>query len=167
MTQPKPAAGKPPEPTRSWEREDQRELKVILDFYDLMLYVTQRCEKFPRHHRYSLGLAIENRLQSILGLLIRAKYASRGSKRSVLMIVNTDLEVLRFQVRLAKDLHALPIKSHGHSAGLIEGVGAQVGGWLRSLGTGGDHEAGAAPLAEGDRVGEPGAGGEEGPPGQA
>ena len=31
------------------------ELKVIQDFYDLMLYLIQRVEKFPRHHRYSLG----------------------------------------------------------------------------------------------------------------
>ncbi len=31
-----------------------QELKVISDFYDLMLYLIQRIEKFPRHHRYSL-----------------------------------------------------------------------------------------------------------------
>ena len=36
------------------------ELKVIQDFYDLMLYLIQRVEKFPRHHRYSLGITIEN-----------------------------------------------------------------------------------------------------------
>ena len=29
------------------------ELKVIADFYDLALYLTQRVEKFPRHHRAS------------------------------------------------------------------------------------------------------------------
>lgn len=122
------------EPTQRGRRSERDELKVILDFYDLMLYVVQRCEKFPRHHRYSLGIAIENRLQNILALLIKAKYTQRQSKRQTLAIINTELEVLRFQLRLAKDLGALQIKSHGHAAGLIEGVGAQVGGWLRSAG---------------------------------
>ena len=50
------------------------ELKVISDFYDFMLWVIGHTEKFPRHHRYSLGIAIENRLQTILSLLLRAKY---------------------------------------------------------------------------------------------
>ena len=35
----------------------QQELKVIADFYDFMLWLIQRAEKFPRHHRYGLGLA--------------------------------------------------------------------------------------------------------------
>jgi len=42
------------------------ELKVIADFYDFMLWMIRHTEKFPRHHRYSLGVAIENRLQSKL-----------------------------------------------------------------------------------------------------
>ncbi len=44
------------------------ELKVISDFYDFALYLTQRIEKFPRHHRYSLGTSMEQRLQTILAL---------------------------------------------------------------------------------------------------
>ena len=51
------------------------ELKVIADFYDFMLWLIRQTEKFPRHHRYSLGLAMENRLQTILSLLLRAEYS--------------------------------------------------------------------------------------------
>jgi hypothetical protein len=152
-----------PEPSRSREPTDRDELKVILDFYDLMLYLIQRCEKFPRHHRYSLGIAIENRLQAILALLIKAKYTQRQTKRQTLAVVNTELEVLRFQLRLAKDLGALPIMSHGHASGLIEGIGAQIGGWTRSIG--GGHEAGSGPLGERDQLGQSRARPEEGAPG--
>ena len=58
-----------------------QELKVIQDFYDFMLWLIRHTEKFPRHHRYSLGLAMENRMQTILALLLRAKTgrAKRGS----------------------------------------------------------------------------------------
>jgi len=151
--------------SKSWQRGDQDELRVILDFYDLMLYVVQRCERFPRHHRYSLGIAVENRLQTILGLLIAAKYAARPAKAGLLSTTNTELQVLRFQLRLARDLRALSLKSHGHAAGLIDGVGVQVGGWLRSMG-GGD-ETGERAVGSGGHVGEPGAGGTESPSRQA
>jgi len=109
-----------------------QELKVIADFYDLMLWLIRHTEKFPRHHRYSLGIAIENRLQAILSLLLRAKYSK--DKAVYLNDANIELEVLRFQMRLAKDLTALPLGSHEHGVKLILSVGSQVGGWLKSIG---------------------------------
>lgn len=106
------------------------ELRVIDDFYQLMLWAMQHTEKFPRHHRYSLGIAIESRLQRVLELLLRAKFTT--DKAALLAEANIELEVLRFQMRLACDLKALPIKSLGHAAKLMQGVGVQIGGWLKS-----------------------------------
>jgi hypothetical protein len=108
----------------------QSELKVIADFYDFMLWTMEHTEKFPRHHRYSLGLAIENRLQRLLELMIRAKYARE--KKALLNDVNIELEILRFQLRMAKDLKVLTVKSHGYSAGVMQGIGAQIGGWIKA-----------------------------------
>ena len=111
-----------------------QELQVIADFYDLVHYLTQRIDRFPRHHRHSLGLDMAHRLQVVLALLIRAKYAGAGKdKAGLLADVNVELEVLRFQLRLAKDLAALPLNSHGHAIERMAQVGAQVGGWLKSL----------------------------------
>lgn len=109
-----------------------KELQVISDFYDLTLYLIQRVEKFPRHHRYSLGTSVESRLQTILALLLRARYTRDRS--ACLADANIELEILRFQLRLAKDLQALPLRSHGHAAKLLEGIGAQLGGWLKKSG---------------------------------
>jgi len=106
-----------------------QELKVIADFYDFMLWMIRHTEKFPRHHRYSLGLAIENRLQTILGLLLRGKYSRK--KVGLLAEANVELEILRFQVRLAKDLRVLPVKSHGYAARSMEAIGSQIGGWMK------------------------------------
>ena len=106
-----------------------RELKVIADFYDFMLWLVRHTEKFPRHHRYSLGAAMERRLQSILDLLLRAKYTQE--KEGYLSDANLELELLRFQVRLATDLRALPIKSQEHAARQMNAIGAQIGGWLK------------------------------------
>lgn len=109
------------------------DLKVISDCYDLAVYLSRRVEKFPRSHRYTLGAEIERRVQGLLGDLVRARYASAGERRSVILAdVNVELEVLRFQVRLAKDLNAMPVSSHGQVYRQMELVGVQVGGWLKS-----------------------------------
>jgi hypothetical protein len=107
-----------------------QELKIVADLYDLMLWMTKHTEKFPRHHRYSLGNAIEGRLRAILALLIRAKYTA--DKVGPLAEANLELEVLRFEVRLARDVKALSFDRHEHAARLMQGIGAQVGGWLKS-----------------------------------
>ena len=46
--------------------------------------------------------------------------------------VNLELEVLRFQIRLAKVLKALPVKSHGFAASTMLSIGSQIGGWLKN-----------------------------------
>ena len=107
-----------------------KELKVIQDLYDFTLWLLAHIGKFPRQHRYSLGIAMENRLQRIMELLLRAKFARR--KAEYLEDANIEMEILRFQLRLAKDLHALPIKSHGTAVGQTLAIGAQIGGWLRA-----------------------------------
>jgi hypothetical protein len=109
------------------------DLKVISDCYDLAVYLSRRVEKFPRSHRYTLGADIERRVQGLLGQLVRARYAAAGEGRTTILAdVNVELEVLRFQVRLAKDLKALPVTGHGEAARQLEQIGAQVGGWLKA-----------------------------------
>src|SRR5713101_7796806 len=79
------------------------ELQVIRDFYDLTHYLVGHVVKFPRHHRHSLGIDMERRLQVVLALLVQAKYAGAGDAKAALLAkANVELEVLRFQLRLAK-----------------------------------------------------------------
>jgi hypothetical protein len=110
-----------------------RELQVLQDYYDLSLYLTEHILRFPRNLRYGLGLAMERRLQDLLALLVRAKYAPASAKEPVLREVNVELEVLRFQLRQSAELRALPANGQRHALQRLEQVGQQVGGWLRSL----------------------------------
>ena len=45
---------------------------------------------------------------------------------------NLKLEIFRFQMRLAKDLECLQVKSYAFAAKQIDEIGKLVGGWLRS-----------------------------------
>ncbi len=85
-----------------------QELKVISDSYDLILYLSQRIGKFPRQHRYSLGLSMEQRLQVFLALLIRAKFTSAAEEKSrLLRDANIELPAFRRRPLAEFDFHLL------------------------------------------------------------
>lgn len=107
-----------------------QELKIIQDFYDFMLWMINHIEKYPRHHRYSLGTAMETRMQTILALFLRAKYSRE--KKDILNNANIELEILRFQLRLSKDLKILAVKSYGYGSKNLLDIGSQAGGWSKS-----------------------------------
>ena len=106
------------------------ELPIIRAFYEFVLWLIPNIAKFPRSHRFSLGQRMEQQAYAILEQLIRAKYTR--ARKAILEDVNLGLEVLRFQIRLAKDLRCLSMKSYAAAAAKITDIGRQVGGWQRA-----------------------------------
>jgi hypothetical protein len=111
-------------------RKDHDELVVLTKTYDLILWTCHHTGRFPRNHRFVLGERIERHLYDLLEKLIRAKYTRQ--RQEPLGQANLLLEILRFQMRLAKDLQCLKVKSYGHAAKVIDEIGRLVGGWLKS-----------------------------------
>jgi len=105
------------------------ELPIVRAYYDLILWLMPKIGKFPREHRVTLGQTIQRLLYEILAKLIRAKFSRQ--RRDILEAVNVELEVLRFQIRLAKDLRCLSLQSYGQASQRLLDVGRQVGGWMR------------------------------------
>jgi hypothetical protein len=108
----------------------QEELVIITKTYDLILWSCNHTSRFPRQHRFVLGERLERTLYDLLETLIQAKYSRE--RMPLLNEANLQLEILRFQIRLAKDLHCLQVKSYGFAAQRIDEIGKLVGGWLRS-----------------------------------
>ena len=111
------------------ERKRHEELVVITKTYDFILWSCHHTGKFPRNHRFVLGERIERNLYDLLEILIRAKY--RRERHDLLEQANLLLEVLRFQMRLAKDLQCLKVDSYAFAAKAIDEIGKLVGGWLK------------------------------------
>jgi len=101
-------------------RKDQ-ELIVITKTYDLILWSCNHTSKFPRSHRFVLGERIERNLYGLLETLIQAKYTKQ--RQRLLEDANLSLEVLRFQMRLAKDLQCLRVESYSFAAKSIDEIG--------------------------------------------
>ena len=114
------------------DRKCTDELTVITKTYDLILWSDNHTGKFPRNHRFVLGERIERNLYDLLEILIRAKYTKH--RQELLEQANLVLEILRFQMRLAKDLQCLKVESYGFAAKAIDEIGKLVGGWLKSGG---------------------------------
>lgn len=113
-------------------RKTTDELAVITKTYDLILWSCHHTGRFPRNHRFVLGERIERNLYDLLESLIRAKYSKQ--RKELLDHANLGLEVLRFQLRLAKDLQCLKVDSYGFAAKAVDEIGRLVGGWLKSSG---------------------------------
>jgi hypothetical protein len=111
-------------------RRDHEELVVITKTYDLILWSCHHTGKFPRNHRFVLGERLERHLYDLLETLIRAKYTRQ--RQPLLEQANLLLEVLRFQVRLTKDLQCLKVESYGFAGRAIDEIGRLIGGWLKS-----------------------------------
>src|SRR4051794_37364996 len=114
------------------DRKRTDELTVITKTYDFILWSCNPTGKFPRNHRFVLGERIERNLYDLLEILIRAKYTKH--RQELLEQANLVLEILRFQIRLAKDLQCLKGESYGSAGKAIDTLGKLVGGWLKSSG---------------------------------
>jgi hypothetical protein len=108
----------------------REELVIITKTYDLILWSCNHTSRFPRQHRFVLGERLEGTLYDLLETLIQAKCSRE--RTPLLNAANLKLEILRFQMRLAKDLECLQVKSYGFAAKQLDEIGKLVGGWLKS-----------------------------------
>src|SRR3954464_6697382 len=100
---------------------EQVELTVITKTYDLILWSCHHTSKFPRNHRFVLGERIKRNLYELLETLIQAKYTRQ--RQGLLERANLMLEILRFQMRLAKDLQCLKVHSYSFDAKALDEIG--------------------------------------------
>ena len=112
----------------------ETELVIIEKTHELLVWTLKHIDKFPRNHRYGVGLRLEQRITGILELLLRAKYSR--NRIAELQNVNLELEFLRFQYRAVKDVGCLSLESYGSAARFVNEIGKLLGGWIRQSGAG-------------------------------
>lgn len=98
--------------------------------HELLLWFIPQLDKFPRVRRFTLGERLESALLEVLELLVEAAYSR--TKQTTLKRANLRLEVARHLWRLAHELQAVSTRRYKHGATLMDDLGRQVGGWLRS-----------------------------------
>lgn len=104
--------------------------QAVQSCHELLLWVIPQLDKFPRSRRFTLGERIESGLLEVLELLVEAAYTR--NKEVSLRRANVRLEVVRHLWRLAHELKVMATRQYEHGAALIDDLGRQIGGWLRS-----------------------------------
>jgi hypothetical protein len=86
--------------------------------------------QFPKSEKFSLALDIKKTMFAMVEMIIRANRAR--DKWEALCAIDTELEILRTQVRLAMDLEFLPFAKYEVWAGHLAELGRMLGGWMKS-----------------------------------
>ena len=111
--------------------------QAVQSCHALVRWLIPQLDKFPRLRRFTLGERLESALLAVLELLVEAAYTR--NKQAALQRANLRLEVVRHLWRLAHELEAVSTRRYGHGAELMDDLGRQIGGWLRSTRPGGEQ----------------------------
>jgi four helix bundle protein len=98
--------------------------------YQLLVWLLQAIEKFPKNHKFTLGDRIVVTALDVLEALIEATYARERTQH--LRRANLGIEKLRFLLRLAADLRLLDRRRYEHAARSLDEVGRLIGGWIKA-----------------------------------
>lgn len=105
------------------------DLSILQKAYDLTLWYVPILNKWPRDHKFLLGDRIGAGLYDLLEELVICRYEKEKLDR--LQRLNGRLDLLRTQTRLALDFKLMDAKRYEHAARLLEGVGLELGGWIK------------------------------------
>ncbi|MFH0984291.1 MAG: diversity-generating retroelement protein Avd [Candidatus Omnitrophota bacterium] len=103
---------------------------VVEKHYQLILWILPKITNFPKDQRFLLADRVERILLDILELLIEAVYSK--NKRDLLIKVNLMLDILRFMMRIAKDMKYVSLPGYDFFCQQTLEIGRMVGGWLRA-----------------------------------
>lgn len=109
----------------------QKLTPVVEKHYKLILWLFPKIANFPKDQRFLLADRIERILLDILEMLIEAVYSKQ--KRDILIKVNLKLDVLRFMMRIAKDMKYVSVKGYDFFSQSALEIGKMVGGWFKSI----------------------------------
>jgi hypothetical protein len=104
--------------------------QAVQSCHDLLLWLIPQLDKFPRSRRFTLGERLETGLLDVLESLVDAAYSR--NKETSLKRANLRLEMVRHLWRLAHELKVMATRQYEHGAKLLDDLGRQIGGWLRS-----------------------------------
>lgn len=107
----------------------ENELSIIQKTYDLIKWFIPLLNKLPRDHKFNLGDRMISELYQMLEGLIIARYSKE--KLPILEMLNTKLEIVRYQTRLLYDFELINVKRYEYVSTLQNEIGIELGAWVK------------------------------------
>jgi len=111
-----------------------KESPIFARTHDLVLWLLERSESFPRSQRFVLTKRLQD---TVLNFQERLVEATLGQKRDLpgrLAEADIELGKLRFYLRLCHELTWLSTGQYGHVSKMVAEVGRLLGGWQKKAG---------------------------------
>ncbi len=105
------------------------ELKLAQKSYDLCQWLLHHTNKFPKSHRFSIAMRIENHFLEFLELVSLAEY--RRGKLPLLQKADELLFKVRLLVRLSHALRFINTGSYEFAAKSLDELGRMLGGLMK------------------------------------
>ncbi len=108
------------------------ELLVIKRAYDFSKWLFGHTGKFPKSHRFSLAVRLEN---AILDFIEYATVANmRRDKLPLLKNADEALARLRILFRFSYEMRFINLRSYEHGCTQLNELGRLLGGWIKNPG---------------------------------
>jgi hypothetical protein len=105
------------------------EFKVIQKSYDFCKWLMGHTNKFPKSHRFSIAVRLENHFLAFLEQLAVANH--RRLKLPLLQAADEELIKVRLLIRLSHDQKFINTNSYEFAANSLDEIGRLLGGWLK------------------------------------
>lgn len=122
-------------PTTYSPRYGMSESPIFAKTYDLIQWLVPCTTKYSREYRFSLALPTQENAFAVQRCLVAAaKAGSQRESAANLRQADIELAMLRYKIRLGRDLGMLKNNSYEHASRLIDEIGRLLGGWKRKVG---------------------------------
>lgn len=86
----------------------------------------------PKQDRFTVFERSEDLMLEVIEYLLEAAHLQASAKRQALEKASLKLNLLRFLIRLLKDVRGIDTKKYVILQEMIDEIGRMLGGWLRS-----------------------------------
>jgi len=107
-----------------------QELIIFKKSYDFSKWLFNHTNKFPKSHRFSVAVRMENGILEFIRQISIANH--RQKKLPLLTKADEELIILRIYLRLSHDLKFISISSYEYAIKQLEEIGKMLGGWIKS-----------------------------------
>ena len=107
-----------------------QELIIFKKSYDFCKWLFLHTNKFPKSHRFSLAVRIENGMLEFIRCIAIANH--REKKLPILRLADEELVMLRIYIRFCHDMKFISIQSYEYAVKQLDELGKMLGGWIKS-----------------------------------
>ena len=111
------------------------DIPILKKSYDLYKTFHEYRKVIPKCDRFTIYDRSECVIIDIIESLIEAGYVSKANKVVILERASLKLNLLRFFIRLMKEVKAIDSKKYIVLQTIIDEIGRMLGGWIRSSST--------------------------------